>query len=385
MDERRADTIRRLRRASGELATSAVGRMEENLPWFAAMSAEDRSWVGLVAQAGIVSFIEWLHEPEREPRVIGEVFGTAPRELARKVTLQQTVQLVRATIELVESAVDRLAAPGDEAGLRGALLVYSREIAFASAQVYAEAAEARGAWDARLEALVVDALLRGEADESIGSRAAALGWPTTNEVVVIVGSRPDGEPETAVANVRRRARHSRLEVLAGVQSDHLAIVVGGVEDARKVAASLVDEFGKGPVVVGPVVPDLRSAERSAREAFAAERAAAAWPDAPRPVLSAELLPERAVDGDADARERLVTEVYEPLAESGVLLDTVAAYLDHGSSLEACARALYVHPNTVRYRLRRVTEVTGYAPTSARGAFALRLAVALGRLGYETQL
>jgi hypothetical protein len=264
----RADTIGRLRRASGELATSAVGRMEHNLPWFAAMSAEDRSWVGLVAQAGIASFIEWLHEPEREPRVIGEVFGTAPRELARKVTLQQTVQLVRATIELVESSVDRLAAPGDEAGLREALLVYSREIAFASAQVYAQAAEARGAWDARLEALVVDALLRGEADESIGSRAAALGWPPASEVVVIVGSRPDSEPETAVANVRRRARHSRLEVLAGVQSDHLAIVVGGVDDARKVATSLVDEFGKGPVVVGPVVPDLRSAQRGARVGFA---------------------------------------------------------------------------------------------------------------------
>ena len=41
--------------------------------------------------------------------------------------------------------------------------------------------------------------------------------------------------------------------------------------------------------------------------------------------------------------------------------------------------LFVHPNTVRYRLRRVADVTGVVPTEPRGAFALRLALALGRL------
>lgn len=379
MDRKRTATIRRLERASGELATTAIGRMEQNLPWFAAMSAEDRSWVGLVAQAGIASFIEWLRHPERHQRVYGEVFGMAPRELARKVSLQQTVELVRATHELVESSVDRLAAPGDESGLREALLVYSREIAFASAQVYAQAAEARGAWDARLEALVVDAVLRGEADESIASRASALGWRASDRIVVVVGGRPDLEPETAVDNVHRRARHAHVEALAGVQSDHLTIVLGGVDDPKAAATEFADEFGKGAVIVGPVVTDLRSAVRSAREAFAAEHAAAAWPDAPRPVLSAELLPERALDGDADARERLVNEIYAPLAAHTVLLDTVSAYFDQGGSLEACARALFVHPNTVRYRLRRVNEVAGCAPTSPRGAFTLRLALALGRL------
>ena len=41
--------------------------------------------------------------------------------------------------------------------------------------------------------------------------------------------------------------------------------------------------------------------------------------------------------------------------------------------------LFVHPNTVRYRLRRVAEVTGYAPADPRHALTLRLALALGRL------
>ena len=67
------------------------------------------------------------------------------------------------------------------------MLRYTREIAFGAAQVYARTAEARGAWDARLEALVVEALVRGEVDEGLPSWAAALNWSSA-PVSVIAGS-----------------------------------------------------------------------------------------------------------------------------------------------------------------------------------------------------
>src|SRR5262249_33787872 len=96
------------------------------------MSAENRSWVGLVAQAGIAAFVDWVNHPERgRAAVAGEVFGTAPRELARAVSLQQAVEMVRVTIDVVEARVDELAAPGGEAELREAVLRYTREVAFA--------------------------------------------------------------------------------------------------------------------------------------------------------------------------------------------------------------------------------------------------------------
>jgi len=41
--------------------------------------------------------------------------------------------------------------------------------------------------------------------------------------------------------------------------------------------------------------------------------------------------------------------------------------------------LIVHPNTVRYRLRRVEELTDYAPSVGRDGFTLWVAIALGRL------
>jgi DNA-binding PucR family transcriptional regulator len=354
--------------------------MDEQLPWYRAMPPDNRSWVGLVAQAGIAAFVEWFRTPDRPQAITADVFGTAPRELTRAVTLQQTVQLVRVVIEVVEERVEELAAPGEEAVLREAVLKYSREVAFAAAQVYAQAAEARGAWDARLEALVVDALLRGEADEAVRSRAAALGWGSPESVVVMTGTVPHDDPEVVVEDIQRGARHAGLDVLAGVHGDRLVAILGGVGDALAAASALVGQFGPGPVVVGPTVPDLLAAADSARSALAGLRAVTAWPDAPRPVLAADLMPERLLDGDPEAKTFLVEEVYRPLVKAGAgLLDTLSAYLEQSSSLEAAARLLFVHPNTVRYRLKRVQDVTGLTPGDPRDSYALRTALALGRL------
>ncbi len=70
----------------------------------------------------------------------------------------------------------------------------------------------------------------------------------------------------------------------------------------------------------------------------------------------------------------------PLTQAGGgLLETLIMFLDHGNSVEAAARALFVHANTVRYRLRRIHEVSGYSPTDPRDAYTLRMALTLGRL------
>jgi len=384
MASRSDPTVQRFERAIGQLGAAAIQRMDETLPWYRAMPPEERSWVGLVAQAGIAAFIEWFRDPSPGLAITADVFGTAPRELARAVTLQQTVELIRATIGIVEERAHELAAPGDEQRVRESVLLYSREIAFAAAQVYAGAAEARGAWDARLEALVVDALLRGEVDEAIKSRASALGWGQRGQVAVVVGRARDVSPEQVADGVQRAAKAARLDVISAVQGDRLVVAIDGVGDgvgaAVAAARAMAGQFAPGPVVAGPIVPDLTSASLSAAEAVAALRAAPAWPSAPRPLAADQLLPERALNGDAVARARLVDQGYETLADgAGDLLATLTAYLDASGSIEGAARALFVHANTVRYRLRRVAQLTGFAPTDPRGAFALRVALTLGRL------
>ncbi|WUI03554.1 helix-turn-helix domain-containing protein [Spirillospora sp. NBC_00431] len=55
-----------------------------------------------------------------------------------------------------------------------------------------------------------------------------------------------------------------------------------------------------------------------------------------------------------------------------LAETGAAYLDHGGRIEPAAAALHVHGNTVKYRIRRLRELTGLPlPDPAGGAAVSR--------------
>ena len=385
----RTEVARQLQRAVGDLTRTSLARMEREMPWFTDLPAEHRSRIGSVLQAGYNLFIDWYCNPgSATPPVAGQVFGTAPRSFAGVITLQQTVAMIRLSIEVAEADLTGAVDPAHAAEVREAILVYGRELAFASADVYAHAAEMRGAWDARLEALVIDSVMRGDADETTRTRASALGWTDNGSVAVVVGRAPqpaeDATTEALIDGVRRAARTRHLDALGAIQGDRLVVVVSGVSDPDGTGTLLAGHYGEGPVVVGPVVPDLLSAHGSAAEAVAGLRAAVAWPTAYAgtggALTSDDLLPERALDGDDLARRRLVEEVFVPLQEAGGgVLATLTALLDSGGSIEGAARVLFVHPNTVRYRLKRVTELTGLSPQSAHQAFALRVAMVLGRL------
>jgi DNA-binding PucR family transcriptional regulator len=70
---------------------------------------------------------------------------------------------------------------------------------------------------------------------------------------------------------------------------------------------------------------------------------------------------------------------------GAVLETLSTYLEQAGSLEGTARLLFVHPNTVRYRLRRVVELCGCDATNPRDAFQLGLSLAFGRLAEDEPL
>ncbi|MHA6802933.1 PucR family transcriptional regulator [Salinifilum ghardaiensis] len=379
-----AATLHRLEHASGELASASVAEMEQRLPWFQRLPADQRASVLLVTQTGVSNFVAWLQDSTEAIRLTAEAFRTAPRDLSRWVSLRQTLELVRVAIDVFEQRLPGLAADDTEhRWLTESILRYTREIAFAAATSYAAAAESRGAWDARLEALVVDGIVRGDAEESLLSRASALGWNQSSEATVLVGTAPEDDPPSIVYQVRSRAARIGCPVLLGVQGSRLVVVHGSTREeraGREAAGRLAEAFAEGPVVVGPTVPSLAEAHRSASDAMSGLRAVAGWPSAPRPVPSNELLPERALAGDPEAERQLVEEVMIPLTDAGsALLETVDAYLEVGGVLESCARQLYVHPNTVRYRLRRIGELTGHTPSNARDAHVLRVALAVGRL------
>lgn len=386
MESTKEQELAWLKSITGELSTRTITRLDDTLSWYGNMPPSRRSAVGLVAQTGITSFIQWYEDPTSTPWIASDVFSAAPRELLRSISLQETLQLIRVVVSVVEERV----APRSEA-LREAVLHYSRDVAFAAADVYARAAEARGLWDARLEALVVDSILTGESDDELPSRIAALGWHGDGEVAVLVGT---AERVVDIDQLRRNARHAGADALIGLQGNRLVLVLGRVDLSRpqghgttnepltflEIASRLESGFSDGPLVLGPTVDNLVDASKSARAALAGVAVARSWRHAPRPVGADDLLPERALAGDGLARRTLIEQIYEPLqAHSTELLETLWCYLDNGRSLEATARELFVHPNTVRYRLKKVSELIGWNATGAREALILQSALIAGSI------
>jgi len=386
--------LRRLKQYSGRLATEAVSAMQERLPFFAELEASQRASVALVVQTAVVNFVEWMQDPHSNVSYTAQAFELVPQDLTRRIALSHSVDMVRVTMEFFEEVVPLLARSDEQlTALMVGILKYSRDLAFTAATAYANAAEARGTWDSRMEASVVDAVVRGDTGPELLSRAAALNWDTTSPATVVVGtpapgrdrSRDELDSERASQDVRDiAARHGRA-ALTDVHGTWLvAIVSGQLSPTEKFLGDLVDAFSDGPVVIGPTAPMLTAAYHSASEAISGMNAVAGWSGAPRPVLARELLPERALMGDASAIVALHTDVMRPLADAGpTLIETLNAYLDCGGAIEACARKLFVHPNTVRYRLKRITDFTGRDPTQPRDAYVLRVAATVGQLNYPT--
>ena len=147
----------------------------------------------------------------------------------------------------------------------------------------------------------------------------------------------------------------------------------------RVTKALLPAFADGPVVTGPVVGGLVEASTSVQDVLAALRAAAAWPAAPRPVSSDDLLAERAIAGDSRAVRAPVSGVYRHLDGDPTLLATADGFIASGGAIEATARQLFVHANTVRYRLRRIAELCGHDLADPRDRYVVQVAIALGRL------
>jgi DNA-binding PucR family transcriptional regulator len=379
--------LRRLKQYSGRFSTQAVSAMQERLPFFAELEASQRASVALVVQTAVANFVEWMTDPSSNVNYTARAFELMPQDLTRRIALRHSVDMMRVTMEFFEEVAPLLTRSDEQlTALTVGILKYSRDLAFSAATAYADAAEARGTWDSRMEASVVDAVVRGDTGPELLSRAAALNWDTTAPATVVVGIPAPGRANHASQDVRDIAISHGRAALTDVHGTWLvAIVSGQLTPTEKVFGDLLDAFSDGPVVIGPTAPMLTAAYHSASEAISGMNAVAGWRGAPRPVLARELLPERALMGDASAIAALHTDVMRPLADAGpTLTETLDAYLDCGGAIEACARKLFVHPNTVRYRLRRIADFTGRDPTQPRDAYVLRVAATVGHLAYQAQ-
>ncbi|MFD8494805.1 PucR family transcriptional regulator [Amycolatopsis sp. NPDC059657] len=204
---------------------------------------------------------------------------------------------------------------------------------------------------------LLESLLQGRLNDPLELEEAAvkLGLPSAGMFVAVVSEAVEPDWHNAV-ELLLRARRWRSVWRHGAEAGLVAI--DRLEDVRRVR----DVLGSMPLAVGmskpftglAEIPDALSRARVARLSLpAGTPGVAVFGDSPVTTLvaGAPAMTREVV------RASLSGVLVLPAQERKVLLDTLAAWFaGHGSAKQAADR-LFVHPNTVRYRLRRVQELT----------------------------
>jgi len=215
-------------------------------------------------------------------------------------------------------------------------------------------------------------LLTGEPEHVLLASAEQAGWPA---------------PRTLTAVLLPESRAHGLDPLGDTRTLRLTEDLPGIEDASGLAVLLVAD-ADGPArprllralrdrdaVVGPARP-WQHASSSYRRVLHAR----ALPRTASPVDTEELLVDLVLTADPEALADLRARALAPLADlrpvtAHKLTQTLRAWLLHQGRRDEVAAELYVHPQTVRYRVGQLREL--YGDRLHDPATVLALTVALG--------
>lgn len=157
---------------------------------------------------------------------------------------------------------------------------------------------------------------------------------------------------------------------------NLVCMVSGRSDEKmraaawELAGQLLDRFAlKAVIGIDQPSGDYRAIGQSYRKALSALNACAAGPE--EPVRTYDSLSVELFTGElsASAKRGYISRIMGPiageeLAEAVRLLDV---FYGCEGSLAMASQKLFIHKNTLQYRLRRIAERTGYDPRSIRCA------------------
>lgn len=320
---------------------------------------------------------------------------TAPRDTGRRrahqgVPLPEVLQAYRISFATLWDALVETVRRTRQLGTADALLTAASVIwqltdehAVALTEAYrAATAELLIAENQRRSALV-EALLTGHPVPEAGPWEAAtlLGLlPDAHLVVVAADTR--GLAEESLPGIERRL--AARGIVSGwrlTPALQLGIVSLPADQPDTVLAVLRDAASTRT----GVSPPYRSLADTPRALQLARTALATLPAGRAEVCMFTPSPLAALMAcDPDEGRRLATDVLGPILElhpedRTILLDTLHAYLDHAGSAERTAEIVHCHPNTVRYRLRRLHDLTGRSLADPQGIAELASAVYALRL------
>jgi hypothetical protein len=229
---------------------------------------------------------------------------------------------------------------------------------------------------------LVQALLEGRlADSDLWEAADLLRLPQKGPYVVIAARVP-GIGSHALPSIERGLGglgiDSAWRLMHDVEIGVARLPRPGTGPFDQLVAAL--DVGTGRVGVSPPYDDLRTTSQALRLARIALHGALA--DRKVVVFGRDPLSAAASSAPEimSGVARTVLAGLDALSpeDRALLLDTFGAWLDCAGSADEAAKLLFVHPNTVRYRLRRLEERTGRSLSDPRANAELSLAFEIDR-------
>lgn len=259
---------------------------------------------------------------------------------------------------------------------------------------YAEEVEQRVTTRVREQAALVDRLLEGSwiDDDEIRNHAKLLGYDVGPPCALLLVTAGTGQDATGLRDLATAITEAVPGALEGPTRSapipHVVVLVPVGESDWDTVQRLADEAAArgGMFVVGsgPVdhLGSLYGVYRRAQRDMTFVRAARGGPGL---VAMKDLKAYRILAGAAlEDRLDFVQQILGPLLnlsehKAVELLDTLEALYDHRGSIAEVAGELGIHEKTVRYRLRRVQDLTGLSADVPGDRLQLDIAVRLRRL------
>jgi DNA-binding PucR family transcriptional regulator len=253
----------------------------------------------------------------------------------------------------------------------------SRDYTRAQARMLHESEERR-------RGFLLDLLYGGIAGEQALERADEVGWdPAADYWVGMFGSERGTEPGQEVKD--RISAAFEFGFVARTRGELVVLLSLGPDDdplaAEKTAEKIADEFGLHAGVTLPRsgIDGVRRAYLEAEEALEIARSLGS-----RLVRHDEAVLDRILRRDPELLAELVEQTVAPLVsydrtKGTDLTLTLETYLDENTSPTRTATALHTHPQTVRYRLSRIEDITGLRMDTAEGRLRLLLGLRARRL------
>lgn len=370
---------------------SAIECILSEVPGYKASGTEVAGDTRRAAAYVYASFIDMLRTGRPPNEAIARSLGTVGADRAAQgISLGDLLQAFRVSARSAAETIDQVVRENDldrDAAMWALESVVSwidlisnlaaRDYSRAQARLIQESEERR-------QGFLVDLLYGGVVGRQALERAERVGWdPTANYWVGAFGS-PDGsEPSRKVDNrladtfdlsFAVRA-HGDLAILLPLHADWN---VAAVETA---ALSVAKDLGLhvGFTEPGSGIEGVRRAYLEADEALAIARALGETV-----VRHGDAVLDRILRRDPELLAELVEQTVEPIvsydrSRRTELLVTLETYLDENTSPTRTAHALHTHPQTVRYRLSRIEDITGLRMDSAAGRLRLLLGLRARRL------